>query len=472
MNAPGSTPTKAPPSGVAAMTAALSLLLGGSAIGSPEEQERAVAVNREVESVAKQVALWPGYDPLTIPLAIYTGSGTYLFRHPGPPEGFVPLEPGSKTFAYEGRHPAVTSNSSADIGGTPTATLLADGARAELPPTQQAATALHEAFHVYQRARHPSWSGNEGDLFLYPVDDAGQLGLRRLESRALRLALAAPEPDAVACWAGLAMSYRGERFARLDSAFTTYERRTELNEGLATYVQLRAAGAETVTVPEEEFAASAVRDRTYAIGPALAFLLDRLQPAWKASLESDDTQNLDSLLASAAHRAEFASGQCSFSSAEIARIEARAAQDVDALVQTRRDRRKAFDGRPGWRLIVECPDGQPLWPQGFDPLNVERVDGGILHTRFLKLGNEFGSVQVIDEAGVDLESLTEGAGPHPLFNGVRKVTVAGLPQPDVVRGEGRVAIRTPGVTLTFEGADAEIVDAEIHVRLRLLPGDG
>ncbi len=46
----------------------------------------------------------------------------------------------------------------------------------------------------------------------------------------------------------------------------------------------------------------------------------------------------------------------------------------------------AFLGRPGWKL--EIASAQPLWPQGFDPLNVTLVARGeILHRRWVKLGN-------------------------------------------------------------------------------------
>src|SRR5690606_31215857 len=112
--------------------------------------------------------------------------------------------------------------------------------------------------------RHPGWAGNEADMLLYPVDDAGLLALRRRESAALRRALAAADRAdqvAVACWTRLALDARDERFATMDSAFSTYERLTELNEGLASYLQLRAAGRTTVEVPETRFAPSAVRNR-------------------------------------------------------------------------------------------------------------------------------------------------------------------------------------------------------------------
>lgn len=208
---------------------ALPLLATLCAVAAPgasaqtREVDRAGAVAREVQRLATTQTFWPGFDPLTIPLAIFTGEHTFLFRHPSPPEGFTPAtgaEPG--TFVFTGRHPAVTSNSSAEIGGTVTATLLADGRRATVPPTTLAAVAMHEAFHVYQRARHASWIGNEGNVFLYPVDDATVLSLRRLESAALQRALTAPDSAAAACWTRVTLDYRRARFAAMDTAFSTY----------------------------------------------------------------------------------------------------------------------------------------------------------------------------------------------------------------------------------------------------------
>jgi hypothetical protein len=121
---------------------------------SSAADDRAVQIDGEVERLARERDLWPGYEPLVIPLAIYDGERTVLFRHPSTPAGSTPLaEAKPDVFAYPGRHPAVVSNSSAEIGGTMTATLLADGAPKSA--TELAAVALHEAFHVYQRQHHP-----------------------------------------------------------------------------------------------------------------------------------------------------------------------------------------------------------------------------------------------------------------------------------------------------------------------------
>jgi len=435
------------------------------AVAAAQQDRLAHAVAREVERLATR-PYWPGYDPAAIPLAVFDGRETLLFRHPSPPEGFRSFVGGSPAaHVFEGRHPAVTSNSSAEIGGVATATVLADGARAAIPARTLAAVAIHEAFHVFQRARHPAWSGNEGDLLLYPVDDARLLALRRMETEAWRRALAGHDRAAAACWAKAALGARRERFGGMDSAFVQYERLTELNEGLAAYVQLLARDT-ALAFPAGEFAATDVRGRVYVVGPALALLLDRFAPGWKERLEAHDTQALDGMLA-AALPAGAASGSrsCGLDAGERAAIERLARADTAAVIAGRIAKRREFDDRAGWRLVVRAAPGRPLWPQGFDPLNVDRVEGGLLHSRFLRLGNDAGEISAIDESDADLEALTVAAGRHPLFNGIREVVIAGIPHPDVVIERDSVRLRAPGLMLRFSGAAVRQLGKTLTIEL-------
>jgi hypothetical protein len=161
-------------------------------------------------------------------------------------------------------------------------------------------------------------------------------------------------------------------------------------------------------------------------------------------------------------------GPCALAPRAIARIERTAQEDAAAVRTARGERRKEFEARPGWRVVVQPAEGQPLWPQGFDPLNVERVEGGFLHTRFLRLGSDAGELRAIDVAGADLEALTEGVGPHPLFNGVRRVTIAGLAKPEINREGRQVSLTAPGLTARFKDADVQVSGTELLVRLELL----
>ena len=100
----------------------------------------------------------------------------------------------------------------------------------------------------------------------------------------------------------------------------------------------------------------------------------------------------------------------------------------------------------GWILLIETAD--PVFPQGFDPWNVERVSAAeVLHTRWLKLGNAAGSLEVLDH-----RCLTEGSGKHPLFEGVGRATVTGLrSEPRIEETGGRLLLTAEGIHLDFRG---------------------
>lgn len=102
--------------------------------------------------------------------------------------------------------------------------------------------------------------------------------------------------------------------------------------------------------------------------------------------------------------------------------------------------------------MLETTSTAPLWPQGFDPLNVERIaPTGILHKRYLKLGNDTGYVEVLGASAI-----TDGFGPHPLFQGIRHAVIAGLPKPVVTAAASKVSIRMDAVTVSFEPATAAV----------------
>ncbi|HVG29160.1 MAG TPA: hypothetical protein VM864_05510 [Pyrinomonadaceae bacterium] len=432
------------------------------------------AVVAEVDRTAALAPLWDGFDPRRVPVAIFDGTTTFLFRHPNPPPEFVSLSSRRGVYAFPGRHESVTANARAELNGVWTATAMITP-DAKRPLREQAALVVHEAFHVFQRERHPDWSGDELELFVYPFEDAEGLSLRRLESLALARA-EDPRPRAAsACWAEAAVKLRRERFARLSAGAVGYERGTELNEGLASYVEARAAGRATRSrLSADEFAAEAIRQRAYESGLSLALLLDRFAPGWQRRLEAGDKRALDELLeaslsnssaatAPAANsRAARPTAPCEFTTTEREAALGRARTETASLIARREAARRDYLAQPGWRLVVEAGGGAPLFPQCFDPLNVSRVGASeILHTRFLKLGNAAGSIEILSRG-----SLTEGAGQHPLFNGVRRLTVAGLPSEPAVATEGaRLSIDAQGLKGEFRGAVVSRAERTLTVRL-------
>lgn len=418
---------------------------------TPEPDALPVEIATRVEKIAPS-AIWPGFDPSRVPLAIFDGDRTLLFRHPAPPAEFAPLSGRPSVRVAPGQHPLVRANTSVTLGGVDTATLVLD--RPEPRPARElAAIAVHEAFHVYQGQRHPKWGGNEVDLFTYPVDDPALLQLSRLEAEALRRALSAKRERESACWTAAALDVRRRRFASLGEAGAAYERGTELKEGLARLVESRALGGPDggPIFPRDEFPAGEVRSRSYALGHAFGALLDRFASGWEKKLGDGATPSLDALLADAVTVRAGArlrrSRLCAFSRAESDRALAGAQRSVELAAMTREAVRRDFLARPGWTVVVTAPE--PLSPERFDPLNVERLGPGeVLHTRWVKLGNPAGSIEVLNA-----RALTEAAGAHPLFEGVRRVTVTGLRQePDVTESSGAVTVRSAGLSAEFRGA--------------------
>ncbi|MEA2690731.1 MAG: hypothetical protein QOJ16_118 [Acidobacteriota bacterium] len=419
-----------------------------------------VAVEQELERTSSGRSFWPGFDPLVIPLALYDGQVTWLFRHPHPPPEFGPGQGGARI--ADGRPEALRANTGAEIGGVPTATLILTSSHSA---RDWAAVAVHEAFHVFARQHHPGWSGDEMELFVYPLEAREPLILRREETQALRRALAAGDPESAACWADAAVRLRGQRFAVLPKEAAAYERGTELNEGLAAYVEGVARGETRMELPADDFPVEKVRDRAYAVGRAEALLLDRLDPVWKERLGKEGQPGtLDEQLA-AATAGRAGSKPCALSSGETAAASRRAGEDLERLTRERQSARVAFLGRSGWTVVV-LAEGAPLWPQRFDPLNVLRLgEGEVLHRRWLKLGNGEAELEVLDR-----DALTEAVGPHPLLQGVRRLTVTGLVEkPEVHERAGWARLDAPGFTAKLKSATIEVSGHELRIMLKGAP---
>ena len=423
--------------------------------GRPPDETPVVAALEEFDRVCRR-PLWPRFEPCRVPLAIFDGRRTWLARHPAPPPEFTAWTERIGIRVFEGRHEGLRANTAAEIAGISTATGTLEGSQ---EPRRLAGLLIHEAFHVFQARRHPKWGGNEVDLFVYPFDDAEALALRRLESAALSRALEAGNRGRTAAWGAEAVELRRERFRLMPGPAAAYERGTEAKEGLAHYVERLAASLAEPVFPSGEFPAEGIRERAYASGAAVALLLDRLDPGWKTRLEARDDQPLDELLAQAVagtRPAVFRAGD-----REEARRRARA--DTKVLDRRRTELRREFLEAPGWRVIVEAED--PLFPQNFDPWNVQRLsDSEVLHVRWIKLGNASGSVEVLDD-----RCLTESAGKHPLFEGVRRATIDLSSEPRAVETPEAVKISAEGITLEFKGAHLSRVGQALTVVIPRLP---
>jgi hypothetical protein len=444
------------------LTMGLAACAVAAAAEDADEAVTAFDVADEVARIAAEGELWPGYDPTDFPLALYDGKDTYLFNHPSPLEGFVPVEGRERTFIYTGQHEAMRANTGLDLGSVQTATVMLD-MMGDKSLRAVAAVAVHELFHVYQAAHRGQWPyANEAELFTYPVADAGILTLRRLEAEALRRALDAEQPDERRGWAQRALVLRQERFVRMPEGAVQYDRGNELIEGTAHYIQAKAEhNPDLVMIPPEGFGAEQMRPRTYAVGNALALLLDEFRPVWKQQRASGDTAALDEMLREALAGTEGVEPP-DFTAEERAAKASMAQTDAEAVVGKREEMKSSFLAQQGFTVTVMA-SGEPLWPQGFDPMNVQVLGGGeVLHTRWVRLGSDDASLEVLDRW-----SLTEAAGEHPLFDGVRSITVRGLPgKPLVSMVEGRLKVEVAGFTGEFANAKVEAMEDGLLITLR------
>ncbi len=403
--------------------------------------------------------VWPGFDPGEYPVAIAGGGRTWLLDHPSPPPGFEEAgAPG--VWVAEGQHEAVRANSTAKIGGVTTATLLLSTLEAFPSPRDRAGVAVHEAFHAYEARAHPDW-GPGGMGLETPVADARVLALRRMETALLRRALEATNPDSVAALAAAAVEARRERYALLPASVVRFERGMELMEGTAQHVQAASTGSRAglMTLPADGFEPEALFMRNYAMGLALTTVLERLDPQWEAAVEAGAAPSLDRALAALP---AVAGARPVPWRHDLRAARARADRDV-AGVRARRDSaRAAFLARDGWRITVEATEAAPLGLRNLDPANLIRLGGAeLLHTRWVRLGNARGQVEVLDRS-----ALTRGIGGDPLGNGFAALVVTGFAEePAVTLEDGAVVVRAAGFEARFEGAEVERGEGKVVVRL-------
>ena len=273
---------------------------------------------------------------------------------------------------------------------------------------QLAAFAVHEAFHVYQ-GQHPSpaWNADELSALTYPFGDEQVLVSRAMETRALHRALHAEGDgqDLVA----VALGWRRQHFALLSEAHQAYERALERVEGLAHHVELRFLD-ELPVLEQPDVPAEQIRRRTYTVGAAYAALLDRTTLDWPAAVQGSGVP-LDVLLASVVVPSEE-------TTTVPEGIQRWAHEEAQGVQRRQEEALAAFDARPGGRLTLTVSDGgEPLWPRGFDPLNLQMMaDGSLLHARFLQFGNRTVRGEVLGSI-----CRTWGAGPHPFASGFRAI---------------------------------------------------
>jgi hypothetical protein len=428
-------------------------------ITKEDESPIAFDIIEEVKSIS-QKSLWPGFNPLIYPLVIYDGENTYLFNHPNPPKEFMPVKGLENVLEYVGQFGTIPGNTVIKISDVQTAAILLEIMK-EPNKREIAAVAVHESFHVFQMSSYPEWwKVNELEFFTYPFENIEVLNLRKLETEAFRRALQSEDEMNDLRWSKTALEIRRERFEKMKEGSILYECGIELLEGTAHYIQYQAAGKHLHTeIKEEGYLPEQVRLRGYAIGNALCLLLDHFKPSWKEEIKKGEQTILHELLENELIAIE--EEPYEFSKQEKEDIFKKVQMEVEELISEKKRIKNEFLSQPGWRIIVSA-ESEPLSPRSFDPMNLQLLaDSAVLHKRWLKLCNNQGCIEIINH-----KSITEPKGSHPLFQGVKKVTVAGLDkEPVIEKVDNKLSLKMEGINFQFE--DAEMQQNENCIIIKL-----
>jgi hypothetical protein len=215
-----------------------------------------------------------------------------------------------------------------------------------------------------------------------------------------------------------------------------------------------------------------IRWRFYDTGAALCLLLDRLSPGWQERSDRQPALTIVELMDEALRGRDAAA--VPFSKADTAGFQARAAASIADLGGRRQRLRAGLRERQGGRVVVEVmPGAEPFRVQRFDPINLMVLDAGaVAHANYLTLAVPHGTVELTNPGFVrgtfgGTVSVTEAAGRHPLSDGVRRLTIAGIQgAPKVGGDEGTVSVEAPGVRLTLRGSDVRVEGELIRITVK------
>lgn len=293
---------------------------------TPVDQKifQALAEVRSV-SLESKGAIWPGFDLGAQPMAIYQpGRGGFLFNHPKPPSGFVPVADvptnlRGRVFVRWGSVPEFdrTRDLFIQFAGTrltflPYQYLTYDN---DVQPREFFAPlfAAHtqQAFADFPEFRRIADGANKD----YPTGSVENTALANLENQILSLALQEKNARKLGDHARYFAAVRRSRHQKLARNVARYESLAETMEGAMRYTETAYAafGASSRHRPlpgvkweSEEEAERAIigrlsqpldseetrRSRLSATGAALGLLMDRLGSAnWKGMVTSGNTMD-------------------------------------------------------------------------------------------------------------------------------------------------------------------------------------
>jgi hypothetical protein len=400
-------------------------------------------------------SIWPGFRPDTIPVVfVLPDRGSALFHWRGAlPDGFQPVED-IVGAAWTSARNLGAASTGASLGGRSAAQVVV----ASLDAAMLLPTAVHEAFHVFERASTRTgrrFGRGENSFYVssYPIFDVDNEKLFDLEGRILQRALAERSPERKKQLAREFVAVRRARHRALDPNFAEFERMSEINEGLAEYALVRALGAmaaDSALPPGWRSSArrrlaehdarlgtlttdvsQSLRLRFYYTGPAQAQLLDAIAgPGWKGALVDRNETITDALaVATGLEDVERRSYLLAMNSGDTARAASEAMASVAQLRTLRTRQVDSILAQPGILLELSAsllPD-KDFGFCGFDPQNHLQVSPTVqLQMRWWRpcagaaLSSEFNVPSVHDDERGTVRAVI---GPESDV----KITVAGQP---------------------------------------------
>ena len=465
------------------------------AMSAPAFAQAPLDTAATLDSVAREVArlgrahgesIWPGYRPDTIPLVfVLPTHGSFLFNWRGAlPADYSPV-PGLANVGWREQRLLGAASTSTIISGRGAAQVTVSG-KGALDGAQLAGTAMHEAFHVFQRAsakpdRRFGAGENSVIVGTYPVFDLENESAFALEGRILAAAVSEPARPRKIELARQFLGVRRTRHARLTSEYSSFDQASEMNEGLANYALTRALRLAAASGPQA-WRASAQREliamqgqltdltgtenlslrfRYYQTGPALAQLLDDLAgPTWKSRLMAENW-TLQDMLASAtglerpveealasAHRAfDYTRGRTE-TERRIERLKASRLAKVDTLLSM-----------PGTRLVLlaDSLPGKLFNSCGYDPQNLLQVTPRMqIQMRWWRPCSggptyaEFNVPSVIDEVAGTVSAVIGDDGEIKLQSAGQPITLA---DGDTLRDVRTFKLQAPRASVEAVRAD-------------------
>ncbi|MBN2135076.1 MAG: hypothetical protein JW737_05055 [Acidobacteria bacterium] len=401
----------------------------------------------EQEKLLSHKNLWDGFDPQSIPLVVFDGTNTYLVNHPNPPKDFMEHE-NETWMVYTGLYPAVRANTSIKLNDISIAVvMLRDLSMEKDYILKNAGLILHEKFHVYQAEKYPGWGTNEAVLFMYPYREEENILLRKMELYALVKAFKAKGKKESLDWLRQAIDLRSQRYESISPEFSNYERRVELVEGSATYIEHIATNnplIQTDDVPS--FEPTETRKRAYTTGYLLISLWHKYNPDGLKKLDCIEGSYPDQLISAFLKNHKSSNAIPESVKKEYTELTKNQIVKINTEIKSYL---KSFEDPDEYKIIVDS-SANPLFPKGFDPMNIISVDKKrIIHKRFLKLGNKNSNLEMLNTSGI-----TTGTDKHPLYYGITKAEFnLGKKQPTFEQQNTNLKITTDSLKLELNNVD-------------------